>query len=90
MSGGHFEYSQYLIMDNADEIDRLLATNTKEDSFGYCNDFSEETIAKFQLTRDTLELASKMLQRVDWLVCSDDSEESFHTRWAEEGLNELV
>ena len=99
MSGGHFEYKQYHVHELAEEIDRLIAKvyKTREDvkdspddpcDPNYCWEkhylYSDETLEKFAEARDTLIRASKMVQRVDWLVSGDDGEESFHDRWAEE------
>ena len=99
MSGGHFEYKQYHVHELAEEIDRLIAKvhKTREDvkdtpddpcDPNYCWEkhylYSDETLEKFAEARDTLIRASKMVQRVDWLVSGDDGEESFHARWAEE------
>jgi hypothetical protein len=99
MSGGHFEYKQYHVYELAEEIDRLIAKvhKTREDvkdtpddpcDPNYCWEkhylYSDETLEKFAEARDTLIRASKMVQRVDWLVSGDDGEESFHDRWAEE------
>ena len=80
MSGGHFDYIQYRITDAAEEIRSIIAEN----SYGY----TVETLAKFKVAADTVDKASKMLQRVDWLVCSDDGEDNFHTRWEQELEND--
>ena len=85
MSGGSFDYNQYKLEEIADEIDKILVRYYKDkDTYEY----NKETIAKFIETRDSLERTAKMVQRIDWLVSGDDSEESFHSRWKEEGLGE--
>lgn len=91
MSGGHFEYKQYTLGAIAEDIDRLInkALNyldnpPKEDDYERCYQYRQETIDKFTQTRDALIEAAKMVQRVDWLVSGDDSEDSFHKRWQEE------
>ena len=86
MSGGHFEYKQYNIEEIAREIDRLIRENNDKDEFGYSRDCSPETLEKFRLAAETCRRAAGMAQRVDWLVSSDDSEETFHERWKEDGL----
>ncbi len=101
MSGGHFEYKQYHVHELAEEIDRLIARvyknrednkNSTDDpqhpdyNWDRCYDYSDETLAKFVEARDALIKASKMVQRVDWLVSGDDGEEAFHRRWTEEQL----
>lgn len=88
MSGGAFEYKQYLLDDLADEVERIIARNgRKENSDGFewqRPKYDEEILAKFRETAKTLRLAGKMLQRVDWLVSADDGEDSFKERWKEE------
>jgi hypothetical protein len=80
MSGGHFEYRHYRIRDIATEIERLIAQSPEKDYY----QFSPETLVKFQEAVDTLIRASYMVQRIDWLVCGDEGEDTFHRRWAEE------
>ena len=79
MSGGHFDYIQYRIADAAEEIRSIIAENSY--------DYTEETLAKFKIAADTITKAALMLQRVDWLVCSDDGEDNFHARWEQELLS---
>lgn len=91
MSGGHFDYIQYQIENTAnrvqEEIDMIVSG--KPDEFGYePMECTKETLLKFKKTVGTLELAAKMLQRVDWFLSGDDGEESFHRRWKEEELPE--
>jgi uncharacterized protein YqgQ len=88
MSGGYFEYRQYMIEQIADEIDQLILSNEEE----ALNDwgqkigrfFPPEIISKFTEAAATLRKAAAMAQRVDWLVSSDDSPESFMQRWEKE------
>ena len=88
MSGGHFDYLQYRIHDIAEQIKELIASNedkTPHEWGGFVGrHYSPETIQRFKEAEHTLRQAAEMAQRVDWLVSSDDSEESFHSRWAEE------
>lgn len=83
MSGGHFDYQQYRLEDMADEIRNLIALN-ESPAFNKEEKYSAETIAKFLEADKTLRLAAVMVQRIDWLVSGDDSEESFHERWGED------
>ena len=88
MSGGHFEYQQYRIDDIAVEIKELIESNNDEtknewgDARG--RNYPPEIIEKFKEAQHTLRQAAEMAQRVDWLVSSDDSEESFLRRWEKE------
>lgn len=75
MSGGYFDYQQYRLNDIADAIERLISNN---------REFDKDTLYKFGETITVLRKAEKMVQRIDWLVSGDDSEETFHERWAEE------
>lgn len=78
MSGGYFDYLQYRIEEAATEVVRWVELRGEG--------LSEETLTKLNLTRDVLDNVSHMLQRVDWFISCDDSEESFNRRWVEDGL----
>lgn len=75
MSGGHFNYGQFNIEGVADEIGSLIDANTI---------YSDETIEKFRLAEKNLRQAAIMVNRIDWLVCDDDGEDTFHARWKED------
>lgn len=83
MSGGHFDYIQYRIMQAADEVEQYIhrCESNETDECGYKPEYSEETIAKFRECERTLRLGGEMLNRVDWLASGDDGEENFHKRW---------
>ena len=81
---GHFNYDQYRITEIAEEVARLILDNNKPDEYGYSRSFNQATIDKFIEAEKTLRLVAMMAQRIDWLVCSDDGEDSFHERWEEE------
>ena len=78
MSGGHFNYDQYKIGDIAQEIKKIV--NFINSSNGY----STKTIRKFNEAIGVLHTAEIMAQRIDWLICGDDGENTFHERWDEE------
>lgn len=80
MSGGHFDYNQYRISDIAEQITDLIENNERE--------YTDETLARFTEAVSLLERAAVYAQRIDWLVSSDDSEDCFHRRLAED-LQEL-
>lgn len=84
MSGGHFNYDQHRIDEIADEVSRIIRDSGKRDEYGYSTEYSIATLSKFKKAEKTLRLAAKMTQRIDWLICSDDDEGSFHERWEEE------
>jgi hypothetical protein len=93
MSGGHFDYKQYAIDAIVREIERLVKFNNANSvsEWGQRNgrDYSDETITKFKIAVDILSQAAIMAQRIDWLVCGDDGEETFHQRWDEDLTNLL-
>ena len=76
MSGGHFNYDQYKIIEIADGVEFLIRNH----SYG----FSDETKAKFSEAVRTLREAHVYAQRIDWLVSGDDGEETFHKRLKED------
>lgn len=55
---------------------------------GYYPDYAEETLQEFRNAIVILKRASIYAQRIDWLICGDDSESSFHER-LKEGLDKL-
>ena len=84
MSGGHFDYKQWGLLDLADKVKELLDTNESTDEYGYTANYSKETIDKFEDLEFLLKITSILLHRVDYLVSADDSEEDFHKRLAED------
>jgi len=76
MSGGHFNYTQYNLINIADEIAEIV----KE------AEYKPETLARFKEAERTIRKAHAMAQRVDWLLSGDDGEDEFHERWEQEGL----
>lgn len=85
MSGGRFDYVQSRIWQAAEEMEKLLEEIEKAEpnEYGETLEFLPETIERFKECQWTLNRAAEMLQRVDWLVCSEDGEDSFHKRWEE-------
>lgn len=94
MSGGHFNYSQHRLIDIASEIQKLIFENDTEekDEYGFevGYHFKKETIDKFKIALDIVKKAYIMVQRIDWLVSGDDSEESFHERWEEDLTKDIM
>ena len=88
MSGGFFQYQQYILQDIAAEIDEIIETNDSTDTNSYGEDISyhlpPEILEKFKRTSHTLKQVAKMVQRVDWLLSGDDGEETFLERWQED------
>lgn len=92
MSGGHFDYAQYRIHDIETAIKELIASNEDSslDEYGYQvgRFYSLETIDEFKKAVEYLKLARIYTQRIDWLVCGDDGEDTFHKRLSEDISNE--
>ena len=72
MSGGRFNYLQYDIEEAADSIESML-----EEPLEY----NYKTTLRLERTMRVLKKASRMLNRVDWLLCGDDGEDTFNERW---------
>jgi hypothetical protein len=80
MSGGRFDYKQFDIQYIIDEIEQELSD--------YPELYSDETKAVFRKGMKLLAVAAIYAHRIDYLICSDDSEERFHERLKED-LNDL-
>ena len=84
MSGGYFDYKQYELLNLADQIEQLVYENDNQekdqrgDTIG--RGYSVRTVAEFRNAAKFLRLAQVYVQRIDWLVSDDDSEETFHKR----------
>lgn len=100
MSGGFFDYKQNHIEYLVEDLERFLSRQkefrndkslkenlSRYDEYDFDFQFKVKTLEKIQKTIDTLKLSARMAKRVDWLLSSDDSEESFLERWKEEGLD---
>lgn len=86
MSGGHFDYKDYLLEEWADDIEEVIRANEEKNEWGYSRNYSKETITKLKETVEAARRVRKMLHRVDWLLSDDDGEDSFHKRWEEDGI----
>ena len=79
MSGGAFDYVQFRLQHEAiDELKRIINENVNDKKY------SDEKIEKFKIGLNSLELALIYLNRIDWLVSGDDSENTFHQRLSED------
>ncbi len=83
MSGGYFNYNQYRITDIAAQIYEIIRDN-EDGNAQECYSYSEETIDEFRNAVYALRKAAVYTQRVDWLLSSDDGEETFHKRLFED------
>jgi hypothetical protein len=78
MSGGYFDYEQCRMQNMADRLASVIETN---------DEFSKETLAEFRKGLVLLTAAAVYLERIDFLLSSDDSEETFHKRLKEDLLH---
>jgi hypothetical protein len=79
MSGGAFNYSRFRLPEVVDIIETEIETNNiKKDGFEYPNNFSEKTIEEFKKGIEFIKIAQIYMQRIDWLLSGDDSEDTFH------------
>lgn len=81
MSGGYFDYKQYHIDDMVEDIERIVRESNSGDSRW---EYSAETISRFYEAIHFLQIAKVYAHRIDWLLCGDDSEDSFHARLNEQ------
>jgi hypothetical protein len=78
MSGGYFDYEQGRMKYMADRLASVIETN---------DEFSQETLAEFLKGLVLLRAAAVYLERIDFLLSSDDGEETFHKRLKEDLKN---
>jgi len=72
MSGGRFDYLQYRFPEIIDEIQQEIIDNKYN--------LSDNTIKELKKGIELLQKAQIYVQRIDWLLSDDDSEETFHER----------
>ena len=77
MSGGYFKYEQFKLQQIADDIEQIIVEND-ETEWDY--KFKPETIFELNEAVKLLRKAYIYVQRIDYLVSSDDSEANFHKR----------
>jgi len=78
MSGGRFNYLQnrYEWEDMFEVIQRHIEHNEY--------DYTEKTVEEFRKGLEVIKKAQIYMQRIDYLLSSDDGEESFHIRLKQE------
>lgn len=80
MSGGHFvgsSYPYYPVHQFADELENDIENNSKEDEYGYCPKYSEETLAYLRQQVKNIRKLSEVMRAIDYLYSGDHSEDSF-------------
>jgi len=73
MSGGHFDYRQHRMIEDAEEIKKLSCPN--------CSVYPKEITDKFAEAAHWIARSSDMMQLIDLLLSGDDGVETFLERW---------
>lgn len=76
MSGGHFDYKNYIISQFADELKYAINDNKTKDSETGTN-YSNKTILILKKCHKIIETAGKLANAIDYLYSGDSSEDSF-------------
>ncbi len=90
MSGGYFDYDEFHIDQIADQIERVIANNSKQDEYGFAFNYSKDTLSILEYAVQQLKRASTMVHRIDWLFSGDDGEETFTEKWSTDNVNILM
>lgn len=78
MSGGRFDYLQYRFSEIVFEIQMEIINNFPT------NNISKETIEEFKKGIECIQKAQIYVQRIDWFLSGDESEDTFHKRLSED------
>ena len=82
MSGGHFDYQQYKLREIAESIFGIIEAQKHPTNDRYF--YSKKTLKEFKKAYRLLRLAEIYEDRIDWLVCGDDGEDTFQELLKEE------
>ena len=77
MSGGYFDYKNYALNEIAHQLEHLIKSNNVEDEYGYKRNYTDDTLKTFYSATLISKMLEIMLHEIDYLVCSDTSEEDF-------------
>lgn len=78
MSGGALgDYSYHHVSSFIADLRVQIDFNGVEDEWGYCHNYSSETIAFLEKELEKMEAMVKMMRHIDYLYSGDHSEESF-------------
>jgi hypothetical protein len=91
MSGGSFDYDCFKISQFADNLKARLASNKdKDNEFGWCPDFNEETIDLLKQSHKIIDMAGRIAHHIEWLYSGDHGEDTFKELMDEEILKETT
>lgn len=77
MSGGHYDYAYLHINVFNSLLERDIEKNKTPDEFGYCPNYSKETIRELKKILKYCKLAENLMYHTEWLQSGDDGEETF-------------
>ena len=88
MSGGFFDFRQYDIQRIVEELSQVISTNNDEsyDEWGCIKGrfFEKKTVKELEKGLELLKNAYIYAHRIDYLLCGDDGEATFHKRLKED------
>lgn len=79
MSGGHFNYNQYVFSDIKEDLDILLEKPFESEDVPL-----DELQEHIYFTKQAVELARICVHRLDWFLSGDDSWDTYKERLKEE------
>lgn len=80
MSGGHFDYQQHQISNIVEELERIVSLSPEDRILYPWYNYTEKTLEEFKTAITYLRIAFVYAERLDYLISSDDGEETFHER----------
>lgn len=83
MSGGHFDYLFYRVDEFADRLEIDIENNQKKNEWGYCRDYSHDTIARLREVLRLCRHTARLMKEVEWLFSGDIDEKEFWERMGE-------
>ena len=82
MSGGHFNYQQYMLQDVADALIGDIARSKVKTSWREAYD--EQVVERMEDGLRAILKAAIYMNRIDWLLSGDDGEDTFLLRLRED------
>ena len=88
MSGGYFDYNQYVIGDIETQLEEFIKGFEKKGTYGdeydpYCN-IDDNFIRYCKDALYHLKMARIYTHRIDWVLSGDDGVETFYERLSED------
>ena len=77
MSGGHFDYKQYVMNDISSELEKYIDNIGKKDEWGHVIEYSPEIVEKFKIIKNILDITRDLVHHTDWLISGDTGEDKF-------------